>query len=135
MWLHIGANMDQRKQIFIGTMSAAALSLKQFGTGQTVSISTADRANSAIGTIDNSLRKINQQRADLGGYQNRLEHASRGLLVGAENMQAAESVIRDADMADQMVEYSKNSILMQSSTAMLAQANTKTQSVLQLLKG
>ena len=135
MWLHIGANMDQRKQIFIGTMSAAALNLKQFGTGQIVSISTADRANAAIGTVDNALRKINQQRADLGGYQNRLEHASRGLLVGAENMQAAESVIRDADMADQMVEYSKNSILMQSSTAMLAQANTKTQSVLQLLKG
>jgi flagellin len=135
MWLHIGANMDQRKQVFIGTMSAAALNLKQLNTQVIVSLSTADKANSAIGTIDSALKKINQQRADLGAYQNRLEHSSRGLLVGAENMQAAESIIRDANMAEQMVEFAKNNILIQASTAMLAQANTKPQSVLQLLKG
>jgi flagellin len=86
-----------------------------------------------IGLLDQALMVINKQRADLGAYQNRLEYASKGLLIGAENMQAAESLIRDADMATEMVEFSKNQILVQSGTAMLAQANTKTQTVLQLL--
>ena len=76
---------------------------------------------------------MNKQRADLGAYQNRLEHAVKGLDVGAENLQAAESRIRDADMASEMVEYTKNQILVQAGTAMLAQANMKTQSVLQIL--
>ncbi|HRZ65597.1 MAG TPA: flagellin, partial [Spirochaetia bacterium] len=72
--------------------------------------------------------------ADLGAYQNRLEHAIRGIDVGAENVQAAESRIRDADMANEMVGYTKNRILAQSGNAMLAQANQKTQQVLQLLQ-
>jgi flagellin len=80
-----------------------------------------------------ALKKVNKQRADLGAYQNRLEHAVKGLDVGAENLQAAESRIRDADMASEMVEYTKNQILVQAGTAMLAQANMKTQSVLQIL--
>ena len=87
----------------------------------------------SIGLMDLVLRKINKQRADLGAYQNRLEHATKGLLIGAENLQAAESIIRDSDMANEMVNFTKNSILVQSGTAMLAQANAKTQSVLQLL--
>ena len=74
-------------------------------------------------------------RADLGAYQNRLEHAMKGLLNGAENLQSAESIIRDTNMADEMVNYSKNQILVQSSMAMLSQANAKNQSVLQLLQG
>ena len=82
-----------------------------------------------------ALRIINKQRADLGAYQNRLEHAMKGLLNGVENMQAAESVIRDADMASEMSEYTKNQILLQSSFAMLAHANQKPQHVLQLLQG
>ncbi len=133
MWFHIGANMDQREQVFIGTMTATALKVRQVGTGQILTLSTPDEANKAIGALDTALRKINKQRADLGAYQNRLELAAKGLLIGAENLQAAESVIRDADMAGEMVNFTKNSILIQSGTAMLAQANAKTQSVLQLL--
>jgi flagellin len=79
-----------------------------------------------------ALKAVNKQRADLGAYQNRLQHAIVGIDIGAENLQAAESRIRDVDMAEQMVEYTKNQILVQTGTAMLAQANSKTQSVLQL---
>jgi flagellin len=103
------------------------------GTGEIITIADPDSANRNIGIIDAGLKLVNKQRADLGAYQNRLEHAIVGLDVGAENTQAAESRIRDADMANQMVSYTKNSILMQSGTAMLAQANMKNQNVLQLL--
>jgi flagellin len=102
MQLQVGANMDQNKQIFIGTIDAA-------------------------------LKVINKQRADLGAYQNRFEMAAEGVAIAAENLQAAESRIRDADMASEMVQYAKDAILSQSGTAMLAQANVQTQSVLQLL--
>ena len=134
MWLQIGANMDQRTRVYIGTMTADALGIRNIGNRQIISLSTPDGANRSIGMLDSALRSINKQRADLGAYQNRLEYAVKGLDIGAENLQAAESRIRDADMASQMVEYTKNAILTQSATAMLAQANTKTQSVLQLLK-
>jgi flagellin len=128
MFFQVGANMDQRKQVFIGTMTADALGMKG------ISISTPDKANAVIGTVDAALRTVSKQRADLGAYQNRFEMAARGVAVAAENMTAAESVIRDTDMAKQMVDYTKNSILMQSSTAMLAQANLKPRSVLTLLQ-
>ena len=128
MFFQVGANMDQRKQVFIGTMTAESLGLKG------VSISTPDKANAVIGTVDNALQHVSRQRADLGAYQNRFEMASKGVAVAAENLQAAESLIRDTDMAQQMVSYTKNQILMQSSTAMLAQANLKPRSVLQLLQ-
>jgi len=128
MFFQVGANMDQRKQVFIGTMTARALGM------QGVSISTPDSSNRAIGIVDNALRTVSKQRADLGAYQNRFEMAAKGVAVGAENMQAAESLIRDTDMAAQMVSYTKNQILMQASTAMLAQANLKPRSVLQLLQ-
>jgi flagellin len=134
MWLQIGANMDQRTRVFIGTMTAGSLGMRNIGTRQIISLSTPDGANRTIGTLDSALRVINKQRADLGAYQNRLEYAVKGLDIGAENMQAAESRIRDADMATEMVEYTKNAILTQAATAMLAQANTKPQTVLQLLK-
>ena len=134
MWLQIGANMDQRTRVFIGTMTAAALQMRNVGTREIISLSTPDGANRSIGTLDSALRVINKQRADLGAYQNRLEYAVRGLDVGAENLQAAESRIRDADMATEMVEYTKNAILTQAATAMLAQANTKPRTVLQLLQ-
>jgi flagellin len=131
MWFHIGANMDQRERAFIGTMTAEALKLK--AEGRSVSISTPGGANATIGIVDQALTRVSRQRADLGAYQNRFEMAVKGVLIGAENMQAAESLIRDTDMAEQMVEFVKNSILVQSGTAMLAQANLKPQSVLQLL--
>jgi len=128
MFFQIGANMDQRKQVYIGTMTAEALGLRG------ISISTPDKANAVIGTVDNALKQVSRQRADLGAYQNRFEMAAKGVAVAAENMQAAESNIRDTDIAEQMVSYTKNQILMQSSTAMLAQANLKPRSVLQLLQ-
>ena len=137
MWFHIGANMDQRERVYIGTMSTQGLGLRNPSglphSATFMSLSSAGQANASIGTIDEALKVINKQRADLGAYQNRLEHAIKGLLMGVENMQAAESVIRDADMAHQTVINTKNNILLQSSFAMLAQANQKPQAVLQLL--
>ena len=134
MWLHIGANMDQRTQVFIGTMTAKALNLRNVGDEQIMSLGTPDDANRAIGTLDEALKKINKHRADLGAYQNRLEHTVKGLDIGAENLQAAESRIRDTDMAKEMVEFTKNQVLTQAGTAMLAQANQSSQSVLSLLQ-
>jgi flagellin len=138
MWLHIGANMDQRERMFIGTMTAQGLGLQNPTgpphTATFISLSSPDRANQAIGMLDEALKMVNKQRADLGAYQNRLEYAMKGLAVGAENLQASESRIRDTDMAEQMVSFVKNQILLQSSTAMLAQANTKPQTVLELLR-
>ena len=133
MWLHIGANMDQRERLYIGTMTSGALGIQDTGTGEIMSISSPEQANRAIGVIDAALRRVNKQRADLGAYQNRLEMAVTGIDIGAENLQAAEARIRDADMAAEMVDYTKYAILSQAGTAMLAQANAKTQTVLQLL--
>jgi len=134
MWLHIGANMDQRTQVFIGTMTASALGVREIGTEEILSLAAPDDANRAIGTLDEALKKINKQRADLGAYQNRLEYTVKGVDVAAENLQASESRIRDTDMASQMVEYTKNQILTQAGTAMLAQANSQAQTVLSLLQ-
>ncbi len=134
MWFHIGANMDQRERVYIGTMTAKALGVKNVGDDSVLSLASPDSANRSIGTLDSALKQVNKQRADLGAYQNRLEHAVRGIDIGAENLQAAESRIRDADMASEMVEFTKNQILSQAGNAMLAQANQKTQQVLQLLQ-
>ncbi|MCQ2589334.1 MAG: flagellin, partial [Treponema sp.] len=125
MWFHIGANMDQRTQVYIGTMSASALGLLSLATAEKISLETPEDANRAIGTLDEAIKKINKQRADLGAYQNRLEHTVKGLNVSAENLQASESRIRDTDMASQMVEFTKNTVLQQAGTAMLAQANSQ----------
>jgi len=138
MWFHIGANMDQKEKVYIGTMTSQGLALKNPAglahAATFISISTPAKANRAIGAIDQALMKVTKQRADLGAYQNRLEHVAKGLLTGYENLQAAESLIRDTDMAEQMVNFVKNQILLQTGTAMLAQANTTPQSVLQLLR-
>ncbi|MBQ4496671.1 MAG: flagellin [Spirochaetaceae bacterium] len=134
MWFHIGANMDQRTQAFIGTMTATALGIRTLGNEEIISLETPDDANRAINTLDEALKRINKQRADLGAYQNRLEHTIVGLDIGAENLQAAESRIRDTDMAELMVEHTKNQVLTQSGLAMLAQANQQPQSILGLLQ-
>ena len=134
MWLHIGANMDQRTQVYIGTMSASALGLRSVGTEEIMSLESPDDANRAIGTLDEAIKKINKQRADLGAYQNRLEKTVVGLDIGAENLQASESRIRDTDMAKEMVDFTKNQVLTQAGTAMLAQANQSSQNVLSLLQ-
>ena len=134
MWFHIGANMDQRLQVFIGTMTSKGLGIRNVGDDSFISLEAPDDANRAIGTMDAALKIINKQRADLGAYQNRLEHAVVGLDIGAENMQAAESRIRDTNMAHQMVSYTRDQILSQSGTAMLAQANQRAATVLQILR-
>ena len=134
MWFHIGANMDQRMQVYIGTMTATALNLRNLGDEQIMSLESPAEANRAIGTLDEALKKLNKQRADLGGYYNRLEHAIRGIDIAAENLQSAESRIRDTDMAKEMVDFTKNQVLQQSGMAILAQANQSTQNVLSLLR-
>lgn len=138
MWFHIGANMDQRERVFIGTMTAQGLGIQGTAglphTASFISLSTPDKANQTLGRVDVALRRVSKQRADLGAYQNRLEHARVGLSVGAENLQASESQIRDTDMAAEVVEFTKNQILVQASNAMLAQANQQSQTVLQLLQ-
>jgi len=133
MWLHIGANMDQRTQVFVGTMTSKGLGIRSIDE-TFISLESPDDANRTIGTIDAALKKVNKQRADLGAYQNRLEHTVRGLDIGAENLQASESRIRDTDMAKQMVGFVRDQILSQAGTAMLAQANQKAMSVLSLLQ-
>ena len=135
MQLQVGANMDQNERIFIGTMTATALGLQgaQGATEGTISIEDPEKANASIGNLDAALKMVSKQRADLGAYQNRFEMASKGVAIAAENLQAAESRIRDTDMASNMVDYVKNQILSQAGGAMLAQANTRTQSVMQLL--
>lgn len=135
MQFQIGANVDQNARVFIGTMTAQALGLKGVqGADGGISISTPDMANMAINSVDQALLIVSKQRADLGAYQNRFEMAADGVNVAAENLQAAESLIRDTDMASEMVNFAKNQILTQSGTAMLAQANSQSQSVLALLR-
>jgi flagellin len=134
MWFHLGANMDQREQVFVGTMTAAGLGLSALDGSTPLEMLTPEDANRAIGTLDSALMLVSKQRADLGSYQVRLEHAIRGIDVGSENLQAAESRIRDANLAKEMVNYVRDQILVQSGTAMLAQANQRTSSVLSLLQ-
>lgn len=136
MQFQVGANADQNIRAYIGTMTAQALALKgaQGDEGNVISINSPDEANITLSTIDEALKNVNKQRADLGAYQNRMEMAQKGINVAAENTQAAESRIRDADMASEMVNYTKNQILSQASIAMLGQANSQSQNVLALLK-
>ena len=134
MFFHVGANVDQRVSVYIGTMSSTALGLKALGDGKKISLASPDEANRAIMTFDAALNRVSKQRADLGAYQNRLEFAVKGIDIGAENLQASESRIRDVDMARQMVDYTKGQILVQAGNAMLAQANQRSQSTLQLLQ-
>ena len=131
MILQVGANEGQTMQFNIGDMSATALGV----SGNNVRVDTQDRASSAITTIDKAIEKVSKQRSTLGAVQNRLEHTIANLDTSAENLQQAESRIRDVDMAAEMVEYSKTNILAQASQSMLAQANQSTQGVLSLLQG
>lgn len=136
MQFHIGANVDQNERVYIGTMTSQALGLTgaQGVSEAKIAITDPDTANMAISSIDSALQRVSKQRADLGAYQNRFETAAKSVAVAAENLQAAESRIRDTDMASELVEYTKNQILTQSGTAMLAQANTQSQNVMSLLR-
>lgn len=125
----IGANAGQNITVDIASMKAADLGV----ASEDVDISTQAGANSAITALDNAITTVSQERSKLGAIQNRLEHTIANLGVAVENLQAAESRIRDVDMALEMAEFTRNQILLQSGTAMLAQANAKPQAVLQLL--
>ncbi len=131
MFFHVGPNQNQRVLAVVATMSSRALNLVEGNSKR--SLSTVALANALVGFVDSALDKLNRQRADLGAYYNRMENTIRALAYSHENMTAAFSRIRDADMAAEMVEFTKNQILVQSGTAMLAQANFKPQLVLKLL--
>jgi flagellin len=135
MQIQVGANADQNKRLYIGTMTATALGLQsETAQGrQTLSLASPDAANLALTKLDAANEKISKQRADLGAYQNRFEMAYKGVQIAGENLTASESRIRDVDMANQMVSYTKNQVLSQAGNAMLAQANVNTRSVTQLL--
>ncbi len=133
MWLHIGANTHQRERIYVKTMTANALKMKN-ADGTNISLSTATKSNEVIGLMDEALFIVNKERANLGAYYNRMEYASKGLMSAYENIQASESRIRDVDMAEEMSDFTRNQILVQSGTAMVAQANAQSQTVLQLLR-
>lgn len=134
MWFHIGANMDERRRVYIGTMTAAALGIQNVQDGTAISISSVDKANTTIGLVDEALTKVSKQRSNLGAYQNRLELTAKGLMIAYENTIASESRIRDTDMAESSVQLAKDSILQQSNLAMLAQANTMGQGILRLIQ-
>ena len=134
MWFHIGANMDERRRVYIGTMTAAALGIQNLQDGTAISISSVDKANTTIGLVDEALTKVSKQRSNLGAYQDRLELTAKGLMIAYENTIASESRIRDTDMAESSVQLAKDSILQQSNLAMLAQANAMGQGILRLIQ-
>ena len=124
---HIGANPLQDIDASVGDMRAEALGIEN------IMVTNRAAANSAIATVDNAIGKVSSERSKLGAIQNRLEHTINNLGVAAENLTAAESRIRDLDFAMEMIEFTRNQIMMQAGTSMLAQANMKPQSVLMLL--
>ena len=126
--LQVGANGGQAIAFTIGTVGTTALTI------QGLSVSFATAASAAIASLDVAIGEITTQRANLGAIQNRLEQTINRLGVTSENLQAAESRIRDADMAAEMISFTKNQILQQSGMAMLSQANSAPQSVLSLLR-
>jgi len=133
MFFHVGANANQRIRAYISTMSTRAMRLME-ANGTKRTIATVGDANTMIGAIDRALDVLNRQRAELGAYYNRMENTTRALALSYENMMSADSRIRDADMAAEMVEFTKNQILVKSGTAMLAQANQRSQLILSLLQ-
>lgn len=136
MQFQVGANSDQNIRAYIGTMTASALGLKgaQGDESNIISVNSPDEANMTISTIDEALKNVNKQRADLGAYQNRMEMTQKGLNVASENMVASESRIRDTDFATEIVSFTKNQILAETSVALLAQANSQSKNVLSLLR-
>jgi len=130
MFFHVGANQDQRVRVYIATVSSKAFNLVDEGKKRT--ISSVAGANAMIGYVDSALDKLNRQRANFGAYYNRLENTIKALTQTYENMMSADSRLRDTDMATEMVEFTKDQILVQTSVAMLAQVNAKPKLVLKL---
>jgi len=132
--LQIGANENQIMKISISSMKAANLGAGGGVTKDRIKVNTATAAGNSITRLDAAISYVSNARGKLGAIQNRLEHTIANLDVAAENLQASESRIRDVDMAEEMVTYSKNNILTQAAQSMLAQANASTQGVLSLLQ-
>jgi len=132
MFFHVGANENQRVRVYIATVGSKAFNLVNEGKKRT--LSTVAGANAMIGYVDSALDKLNRQRADLGAYYNRLENSVKALAQTYENMMAADSRLRDTDMAAEMVEFTKDRILVQTSAAMVAQANTKPKLIMKLFE-
>ncbi|MGM0508348.1 MAG: flagellin Hag [Fusobacteriota bacterium] len=130
----IGANSGQNVSMTIGDTQATALGINGASASEALSVTSATTADAAITSINDAIESISAERSKFGAMQNRLEHTINNLSTSAENLQAAESRIRDVDMAKEMVDFSKNKIISQSGTAMLAQANSQPQGVLQLLQ-
>ena len=128
--LQIGANEGQTMTFSLDDMSAHSLGVD----GNNVDLTTQEGAQKATSVIDEAIKKISKARGEMGAVQNRLEHTIANLDTAAENTQTAESRIRDTDMAEEMVTYSKNNILAQAGQSMLAQANQSNQGILSLLQ-
>ena len=137
--LQVGANAGQEVCLGISDMRAKALHIVREGNtdvdGEALLVTSQAEASLAIEAYDMALQRVSKERAKLGAMQNRIEHTVANVDTEAENLQAAESGIRDVDMADEMTRYSKDNILLQAGQSMLAQANQMTQGVLSLLQG
>jgi len=127
MRFHIGANADQNMAVRVQTMTSRALQIQGIG------LATVSQSNKALALVDSAVNAVSKQRANFGAWQNRMEHTAKNLSVAAENLQSAESRIRDVDMAAEMVEYTRLKILSDTGAAMLSQANLRPKSVLRLL--
>lgn len=131
MTLHVGPNADEKVELYINTMNSSSLKLKT--STSKIALSTPMQANSSLLVLDEAISKVNRLRSDLGAYYNRLDITLKSLSNNYVNLVASESQVRDADMATEMVEFSKNQILTKSGVAMLAQANLRPESVVKLL--
>ncbi|MBR3746919.1 MAG: flagellin, partial [Selenomonadaceae bacterium] len=130
---HVGAEANVAIKVGLGDMRSEALGLKG-SNGSKISVTTKDNANAAINAIENAISKALDQQTTIGAVEARLEYTSSNLTTSSENVQAAESTIRDADMAKEMTNYTKNNVLLQASQSMLAQANQNASAVLSLLQ-
>ncbi|MBR2179680.1 MAG: flagellin, partial [Selenomonadaceae bacterium] len=130
---HVGANANQAIKVGLTDMRSEALGLKG-STGTKLKVTTKELANAAVNVIDNALTKAIDQQTDIGSVEARLEYTSSNLTTSSENVQNAESTIRDADMAKEMTNYTKNNVLLQAAQSMLAQANQNSSAVLSLLQ-
>jgi flagellin len=131
--LQTGTKANQAIKVAMTDMRAQALGLKG-ADGTTLNVGTQKNANAAINVLDNALQKALDQQTTIGSIESRLEYTSQNLTTASENVQASESTIRDADMAKEMTEYTKNNVLLQAAQSMLAQANQNSSSVLSLLQ-
>lgn len=131
--MQIGANSGQNILIGVNSMKASDIGVRN-ASSQALDVGDYQKATAAITTINNAIELVSAERSKLGAFQNRLEHTINNLGASSENLTAAESRVRDVDMAKEMMNFQKNSILSQAAQAMLAQANQQPQGVLQLLR-